>query len=53
MIVKRGEESRPKDSAGIEGRDLSAVEGYEAAIKLAQVILLISIASSWAADHYR
>jgi hypothetical protein len=36
LIVNRGEESRPKETAGV-GRDLSAVDGYEAAFKLAQV----------------
>ena len=36
MVVNRGEESRPRDG-GKEGRDLNAVEGYDAAFKLAQV----------------
>ena len=36
LLVNRGNESRPKDSAS-EVRDLNAVEGLEAAIKLAQV----------------
>ncbi|KIY63667.1 hypothetical protein CYLTODRAFT_438460 [Cylindrobasidium torrendii FP15055 ss-10] len=38
LVVNRGEESRPKDSDGKE-RDLNAVEGYEAAVKLAQANL--------------
>ena len=35
LVVNRGDESRPKDTA--EKRDLNAVEGLDAAIKLAQV----------------
>lgn len=35
LIVNKGNESRPKD--GVEGRELNAVEGYDAAVKLAQV----------------
>jgi len=35
LIVNRGDESRPKES-DTEGRNLNAVEGYEAALKLAQ-----------------
>ena len=38
LIVNRGEESRPKDSVS-EARDLNAVEGYDAAVKLAQANL--------------
>lgn len=34
LIVNRGEESKPKDSV----RELNVVDGYEAALKLAQVI---------------
>ncbi|TFK76844.1 hypothetical protein BDN72DRAFT_783361 [Pluteus cervinus] len=35
LVVNRGEESRPKD--GLKGeRDLNAVDGYEAALKMAQ-----------------
>jgi hypothetical protein len=37
LIVNRGEESRLKDSAD-SARDLNTVDGYEAALKLAQVI---------------
>ncbi|KAG1716345.1 hypothetical protein ID866_829 [Astraeus odoratus] len=37
LIVNRGNESRPKDSS--DTRDINAVEGYEAALKLAQVNL--------------
>jgi len=37
LIVNKGEESRPKDESGESGRDLSAVEGYDTAVKLAQV----------------
>ncbi|KAJ7169542.1 maintenance of telomere capping protein 1 [Mycena filopes] len=40
LIVNRGEESRPKESANSDTpRDLNAVEGYEAAVKLAQANL--------------
>ncbi|KIJ68649.1 hypothetical protein HYDPIDRAFT_24907 [Hydnomerulius pinastri MD-312] len=38
LIVNRGEESRPKDSSD-STRDLNAVDGYEAALKLAQANL--------------
>ncbi|EPQ60953.1 hypothetical protein GLOTRDRAFT_124693 [Gloeophyllum trabeum ATCC 11539] len=38
LIVNRGDESRPKDNADTK-RDLSAVEGLEAATKLAQANL--------------
>jgi hypothetical protein len=34
LIVNRGNESRPKE--GSDQRDLNAVDGYEAAVKLAQ-----------------
>lgn len=37
LIVNRGEESKPKDSPN-SVRELNAVDGYEAALKLAQVI---------------
>lgn len=36
LIVNRGEESKPKGDEKGE-RDLNVVEGYEAALKLAQV----------------
>ncbi len=36
LIVNKGNESRPKDGT-VEGRELNAVEGYDAAVKLAQV----------------
>jgi hypothetical protein len=36
LIVNRGDESRPKESADTP-RDLGAVEGFEAASKLAKV----------------
>ncbi|KAF5382897.1 hypothetical protein D9757_006291 [Collybiopsis confluens] len=40
LIVNRGEEARPKeDAAGVAARDLNAVEGYDAAVKLAQANL--------------
>ncbi|KAJ7597633.1 maintenance of telomere capping protein 1 [Mycena floridula] len=39
LIVNRGEESRPKDNAAVEGRDLNSVEGFDAAVKLAQANL--------------
>ncbi|KAK0233365.1 maintenance of telomere capping protein 1 [Armillaria fumosa] len=38
LIVNKGNESRPKDGA-VEGRELNAVEGYDAAVKLAQANL--------------
>ncbi|KAH9853143.1 maintenance of telomere capping protein 1 [Lenzites betulinus] len=38
LVVNRGDESRPKDTADTK-RDLNAVEGYEAALKLAQANL--------------
>ncbi|KAF9243889.1 maintenance of telomere capping protein 1 [Melanogaster broomeanus] len=38
LIVNRGQESRPKDSSD-SARDLNIVEGYEAALKLAQANL--------------
>lgn len=37
LVVNRGDESRPKDTSA-EKRDLNAVEGLEAALKLAQVM---------------
>lgn len=37
LIVNRGEESRPKDVTSDSAREMNAVEGYEAAYKLAQV----------------
>ena len=36
LVVNRGDESRPKDT-GDNKRELNPVEGYEAALKLAQV----------------
>lgn len=36
LVVNRGDESRPKDITEGE-RELNAVEGYTAALKLAQV----------------
>lgn len=36
LVVNRGDESRPKD-APAEKRDLNAVDGLDAALKLAQV----------------
>ncbi|KAJ8518702.1 hypothetical protein ONZ45_g4224 [Pleurotus djamor] len=38
LIVNRGNESRPK-SSGEDARDLNAVDGYDAALKLAQANL--------------
>lgn len=35
IIVNKGNESRPKDIS--DSRDINAVVGYEAALKLAQV----------------
>lgn len=37
LIVNRGEESRPRDTSSDSPRDMNAVEGYDAACKLAQV----------------
>lgn len=37
LVVNRGDESRPKDTSA-EKRDLNAVEGLGAALKLAQVM---------------
>jgi len=40
LVVNKGNESKPKETAAYEGeRDLNAVEGYEQALKLAQVNL--------------
>lgn len=36
LVVNRGDESRPKDTAESK-RDLNALDGYDAALKLAQV----------------
>lgn len=36
LVVNKGTESRPKDNIGPE-RELGGVEGYDAALKLAQV----------------
>jgi hypothetical protein len=36
LVVNRGDELRPKDSAS-EKRELNAVDGLDAAVKLAQV----------------
>jgi len=36
LIVNRGNESRYKDDAPGNGRELNSVEGYDAAVKLAQ-----------------
>ena len=38
LVVNRGDESRPKDSD--DKREMNAVEGYDAALKLAQVTYL-------------
>lgn len=37
LIINRGVESKPKESAAGTPRDFNSVEGYDAAIKLAQV----------------
>ncbi|KAH7914494.1 maintenance of telomere capping protein 1 [Hygrophoropsis aurantiaca] len=39
LIVNRGDESRPKDTSSDSTRDLNTVDGYEAALKLAQANL--------------
>lgn len=49
LVVNRGEESRPKEAG--EGRDLNTVEGYEAALKLAQVGSHSSHSKSDSLDH--
>jgi len=36
LVLNRGDEARPKDT-GAAARDLNAVEGYDAALKLAEV----------------
>ena len=36
LVVNRGDESRPKEAEDGK-RDLNAVDGYDAALKLAQV----------------
>ena len=41
LVVNRGDESRPKSNPS-EQRDLNAVDGLDAAIKLAQVCLCVS-----------
>jgi hypothetical protein len=38
LIVNSGKESRPKETSG--SRDINAVETYDAAYKLAQVVFL-------------
>lgn len=43
LIVNRGEESRPKDTPLNSAREMNAVEGYEAAYKLAQVCNLFLV----------
>lgn len=40
LIVNRGDESRPKDAPDSK-RDLNAVDGLDAALKLAQVSILM------------
>jgi len=37
LIVNKGDESRPKDKSEVDGRSINAVEGLDAAFKLAQV----------------
>ncbi|KAG7099485.1 hypothetical protein E1B28_001332 [Marasmius oreades] len=39
LVVNRGQPSQPKDEGNTVARDLNAVEGYEAAVKLAQANL--------------
>jgi hypothetical protein len=45
LILNKGEESRPKDASSDSPRDMNAVEGYEAAYKLAQVREIIVLSS--------
>jgi hypothetical protein len=40
LVVNRGNESRPKESAS-DRRDLNVVDGYEAALKVSQVCLSV------------
>ncbi|KAF7437082.1 hypothetical protein PC9H_003916 [Pleurotus ostreatus] len=53
LIVNRGDESKPK-TTGDEGRELNAVEGYEAASKLAQAnideIIKVNVAKTAKSD---
>jgi len=37
LIINRGDESKPKESGADTSRDLNSVDGYDAALKLAQV----------------
>ena len=37
LIVNRGDESKPKEDPASKVRELNAVEGYEVALKLAEV----------------
>lgn len=39
LVVNRGHESRPKSSSS-EERDLNAVDGHDAALKLAEVYFI-------------
>ena len=39
LVVNRGDESRPKESAS-DRRDLNVVDGYEAALMVSQVLLI-------------
>lgn len=41
MVLNRGDEDRAKD-AGKTGRDINAVEGYDTALKLAQVCAVLA-----------
>lgn len=37
LVVNRGDESKPKESGLDSSRDFNSVDGYDAALKLAQV----------------
>jgi hypothetical protein len=37
LIINRGDESKPKESAAGTPRDFNSVDGYDAALRLAQV----------------
>lgn len=37
LVINRGDESKPKESGLDTSRDLNSVDGYDAALKLAQV----------------
>lgn len=46
LIVNRGHESRPKEGSATDGRNLNTVEGYVAALKLAQASSIFPLKTS-------